>query len=217
MPKRYAGTAWRPNRGTGTRSSDWGGCPPTVPAPSFLVSQDDGEASAGTEGARRATGVRWYRLAADQGHAEAQFNLGQMYFNGRGVPQDRTDAARWVAPARRRRRATRRRRSRSRACMRPARASSGTTRWQRGVVSPRRGAGRRVGAGHARVSVRRGSGRARGRRRGGALDPAGGRRWLPGSAVRPGQHALQRPGSRWIRLAAAAGYRISVRRPGGSA
>jgi len=32
--------------------------------------------------------VRLYRLAAEQGHAEAQYNLGQMYRQGLGVPQD---------------------------------------------------------------------------------------------------------------------------------
>ena len=30
----------------------------------------------------------WYRQAAEQGHANAQFNLGWMYANGRGVPQE---------------------------------------------------------------------------------------------------------------------------------
>ena len=37
----------------------------------------------------------WYRLAADQGHAVAQFNLGVIYANGRGVPQDDAEAAQW--------------------------------------------------------------------------------------------------------------------------
>ena len=32
--------------------------------------------------------ARWYRLAADQGDADAQFNLGAMYAEGQGVPQD---------------------------------------------------------------------------------------------------------------------------------
>ena len=63
------------------------------------VPQDYGEA------------VRWYRLAADQGFssssvasssawrwrsiAAAQYNLGGMYYNGRGVPQDYGEAVRW--------------------------------------------------------------------------------------------------------------------------
>ena len=32
--------------------------------------------------------MRWYRKAAEQGDAGAQNNLGVMYFEGWGVPQD---------------------------------------------------------------------------------------------------------------------------------
>ena len=39
--------------------------------------------------------MRWYRLAADQGYAYAQYNLGVMYENGQGVPQDYAEAVRW--------------------------------------------------------------------------------------------------------------------------
>jgi TPR repeat protein len=39
--------------------------------------------------------VRWYRLAADQRDAEAQNNLGMMYADGRGVPQDYREAVKW--------------------------------------------------------------------------------------------------------------------------
>ena len=39
--------------------------------------------------------VRWFRLAAEQGHAKAQFYLGLMYRTGKGVPQDYVEAARW--------------------------------------------------------------------------------------------------------------------------
>jgi uncharacterized protein len=42
-----------------------------------------------------AQAVKWYRLAADQGHASAQFNLGIMYANGRGVSQDDTEVVKW--------------------------------------------------------------------------------------------------------------------------
>ena len=31
--------------------------------------------------------VRWCRRAAEQGDARAQYNLGNMYYNGMGVPQ----------------------------------------------------------------------------------------------------------------------------------
>ena len=39
--------------------------------------------------------VRWYRLAAEQGNAEAQHNLGLKYEYGDGVPQDYQEAVRW--------------------------------------------------------------------------------------------------------------------------
>ena len=42
-----------------------------------------------------AEAVRWYRLAADQGHASAQVGLGSMYINGEGVPQSYVQAHMW--------------------------------------------------------------------------------------------------------------------------
>ena len=39
--------------------------------------------------------VKWYRLAAEQEHARAQFRLGLMYENGWGVPQDFALALMW--------------------------------------------------------------------------------------------------------------------------
>jgi TPR repeat protein len=47
------------------------------------VAQDDVEAA------------KWYRLAANQGHAQAQFNRGVAYDNGRGVVQDEVLAHLW--------------------------------------------------------------------------------------------------------------------------
>ena len=44
-------------------------------------------------------GGPWYRLAADQGHAAAQFSLGIMYSNGQGVPQDDMQANMWYSIA----------------------------------------------------------------------------------------------------------------------
>ena len=43
-----------------------------------------------------AEAVRWFRLAADQGHAIAQFNLGVMYANGDGVLKDSVLAHMWA-------------------------------------------------------------------------------------------------------------------------
>ena len=42
-----------------------------------------------------AEAMRWYSLAADQGLATAQVNLGVMYGTGRGVPQDDVEAHVW--------------------------------------------------------------------------------------------------------------------------
>ena len=39
--------------------------------------------------------VRWFRLAAEQGHAIAQYNLGVKYDTGEGVPKDYAEAVRW--------------------------------------------------------------------------------------------------------------------------
>jgi uncharacterized protein len=38
---------------------------------------------------------KWFRLAAEQGHVNAQMVLGIMYKNGRGVPQDYVQAHTW--------------------------------------------------------------------------------------------------------------------------
>lgn len=38
-------------------------------------------------------------MAAEQGHGAAQFNIGVMLNNGRGVPQDHGEAARWLRKA----------------------------------------------------------------------------------------------------------------------
>ncbi len=42
-----------------------------------------------------ALAVRWYRLAANQGHAEAQLHLGLRHEQGWGVPADSSEAVRW--------------------------------------------------------------------------------------------------------------------------
>ena len=43
-----------------------------------------------------AEAVKWYRLAADQGNLEAQFNLARMYLRGRGVPKDDPEERKWL-------------------------------------------------------------------------------------------------------------------------
>ncbi len=46
-----------------------------------------------------ATALREWRPIAEQGNASAQYNLGVMYYNGVGVPQDDAEAAKWFRKA----------------------------------------------------------------------------------------------------------------------
>ena len=39
--------------------------------------------------------ARWYRKAAEQGHANAQYELGWCYFLGQGVKENREEAKKW--------------------------------------------------------------------------------------------------------------------------
>ena len=39
--------------------------------------------------------VKWYRKAAEQNYAEAQYNLGYFYDNGKGVTKDEAEAVKW--------------------------------------------------------------------------------------------------------------------------
>jgi len=41
------------------------------------------------------TAIKWFRLAADQGHEEAQYKLGEMYFYGYGYISDYKEAVKW--------------------------------------------------------------------------------------------------------------------------
>jgi len=43
--------------------------------------------------------LKWYRKAADQGLAKAQFQLGLIYEQGLGVQQDSTEASKWYQKA----------------------------------------------------------------------------------------------------------------------
>ncbi len=40
--------------------------------------------------------ARWLRMAAEQGHADAQFKLGMLYIEGDGVPEDGSEAVKWL-------------------------------------------------------------------------------------------------------------------------
>jgi TPR repeat protein len=43
--------------------------------------------------------VHWFRKAAEQGHAQSQYNLGVMYANGVGVKKDVVQAVHWFRKA----------------------------------------------------------------------------------------------------------------------
>jgi TPR repeat protein len=43
--------------------------------------------------------AKWYRKAAEQGDADAQFNLGDMSNTGEGVTKDRSEARKWYRKA----------------------------------------------------------------------------------------------------------------------
>ncbi len=43
--------------------------------------------------------AKWYRLAAEQGHAGGQFNLGLMHWLGVGAPHDYAEAVTWFRRA----------------------------------------------------------------------------------------------------------------------
>jgi TPR repeat protein len=42
---------------------------------------------------------KWWRKAAEQGEAQAQYSLGIMYNQGKGVPQDYVEAVKWYRKA----------------------------------------------------------------------------------------------------------------------
>ena len=47
----------------------------------------------------KAEAVSWYRKAADQGHAVAQFNLGVCYAKGTDIAKDKAEAVSWYRKA----------------------------------------------------------------------------------------------------------------------
>jgi TPR repeat protein len=46
-----------------------------------------------------AEAVRWYCLAAHQGHVSAQYNIGVCFAHGTGVTENDTEAVRWYRVA----------------------------------------------------------------------------------------------------------------------
>lgn len=53
----------------------------------------------GVPAAPSAEAVRWWIMTAGEGNAQAQYNLGEMYFAGNGVPMNKGETARWWSKA----------------------------------------------------------------------------------------------------------------------
>lgn len=75
---------------------------PLHPAAATSVEEPEMTVEQGTEayqGGDYETALTIWRTLADRGDAEAQYNLGLMYNNGRGVEQDYSQAAEWFRKA----------------------------------------------------------------------------------------------------------------------
>ena len=68
-------------------------------APAFVGAQDFDAGLAAADAGNYATALREWKPLAEQGIAEAQYNLGIMYDNGYGVTQDHAEAVRWYRMA----------------------------------------------------------------------------------------------------------------------
>ncbi len=64
-----------------------------------VVAQDFRLEYGSVAGLDDAEAAKWYRKAAEQGHALAQYTLGVMYQYGRVVPQDYAEATKWYRKA----------------------------------------------------------------------------------------------------------------------
>ena len=83
MPKPSSGSAWPPSRALAIAQFKLG----------FMYAFGEGVPE------DHAEAVKWFRMAAEQGHANAQFSLGFMYANGEGVPEDDAEAVKWFRMA----------------------------------------------------------------------------------------------------------------------
>ena len=71
----------------------------TLPGAPVAVAQTFDEAVAAYERGDNAAAMRGFRVHAEQGHAEAQFDLGVMYANSLGVPKNDIEAVKWWGKA----------------------------------------------------------------------------------------------------------------------
>ena len=79
--------------------------PPAVfsipPAPTPALARTARTKALDTQGVVQSykAALEWYQMAADQGHADAQFNLGVMYDQGQGVVRSYKAALVWYRKA----------------------------------------------------------------------------------------------------------------------
>ena len=64
-----------------------------------VVAQDLNKGTDAAERGDYAAALREWRPLAEQGDRIAQFNVGLLYFEGLGVPQDENEAVKWVTKA----------------------------------------------------------------------------------------------------------------------
>ena len=82
----------------GSAGVSWGAEPIKgycLPSTKQSHSPISGKCSASYEKGDYGTALRKFRPLADKGIAAAQYNLGQMYLFGQGVPQDYKTAVKW--------------------------------------------------------------------------------------------------------------------------
>lgn len=75
----------------------WGESPGSKPVASAEEAFRKAEAYGEKKNYREA--LRWYRVAADQGHAESQNDVGMFYISGMGVKKDYAEGMRWLRKA----------------------------------------------------------------------------------------------------------------------
>src|ERR1051325_9682305 len=70
-----------------------------LPAPTVAPETATARGAAAADRGDFAEALRWYRIAAEKGSAEAQFEIGVLYDTGQGVTQDPAEALRWYQRA----------------------------------------------------------------------------------------------------------------------
>jgi tetratricopeptide (TPR) repeat protein len=90
----------RSERPSNDRTGSHASTPPASPlAPEISATEALSKGTAAYDRNDYSEALRWYSKAADQGNIAAQYNIGWLYRNGRGVVQDYAEAMRWYRKA----------------------------------------------------------------------------------------------------------------------